>query len=352
MALKKWATAARCRPAVARIVALATCAALGASPARAEPTAQERAASEALFREAKKLALADQIPEACAKFAESQRLDPRLGTLLYLATCHAQEGKTATAWVEFVEVASQAKRAGQREREALAREKAQELEARLSMLVLRAEGREGGLTVRLNGLEIRTLNTALPVDPGPVTIEASAPGKKTWSRTIEIAKGPSTQTATIPRLLDDERASPRPVRSPALGADASPSFASSPAGPSRAGRWIAGGALGGAGAIGVVIGSVFGLRAAQQSADADALCAGKYCWQQGLDGHAAASRSALVSTIAFGAGLTFLAAGAVVVLTAPSAPTASAPTAPPPRAAPSVSLRVSPGPGVAIEGRF
>jgi hypothetical protein len=112
------------------LVAAWACMILGAWEARAEPppsSAQERAAAETLFREARELAIAGKIAEACAGFAESQRLDPHVGTLVYLATCHEQQGKTATAWVEFTEAEAQARRAGLKERIALAHEKAEQL---------------------------------------------------------------------------------------------------------------------------------------------------------------------------------------------------------------------------------
>src|SRR5262245_5300846 len=60
--------------------------------------AQDPAAAEARFREARALLQENRVSEACAKFAESNRLDPSSGTLLNLANCHKTEGKLATAW--------------------------------------------------------------------------------------------------------------------------------------------------------------------------------------------------------------------------------------------------------------
>jgi formylglycine-generating enzyme required for sulfatase activity len=81
------------------------------TPALAQVSQADALAAESLFREAKDLVTGGKTAEACPKFAESQRLDPQIGTLLYLATCHSQEGKSATAWAEFLQAADQAARA-------------------------------------------------------------------------------------------------------------------------------------------------------------------------------------------------------------------------------------------------
>ena len=55
------------------------------------------ATAEKLFQEGRRLMANGSIEEACAKFTESQRLDPSSGTLINLAACHAELGMTASA---------------------------------------------------------------------------------------------------------------------------------------------------------------------------------------------------------------------------------------------------------------
>ena len=65
-----------------------------ASPALAA-NAENAAAADVLFKEAKQLASAGDFARACPKFIESQRLDPSVGTLLNIGNCYEKLGKLA-----------------------------------------------------------------------------------------------------------------------------------------------------------------------------------------------------------------------------------------------------------------
>src|SRR5262245_23729372 len=119
-----------------RGVLLAGALTLSASSAFGAPSPADRVLAESLFQEARDLMNADRVPEACAKFAESYRLDSTLGTLLNLAVCHEKEGKIASAWAEFKDAASMARANHQPDRDAMATKHAESLQGQLSYVVL------------------------------------------------------------------------------------------------------------------------------------------------------------------------------------------------------------------------
>src|ERR1700690_1752913 len=58
---------------------------------------RDAAAAAVLFHEGYKLRQEGKDDAACKKFEESAHLDPMAGTLMNLAECRANQGKTATA---------------------------------------------------------------------------------------------------------------------------------------------------------------------------------------------------------------------------------------------------------------
>jgi hypothetical protein len=178
---------------------------LASAAAYADTTADQRAAAQALFDDARKLIADKKWVEACPKLEESQRLDPGLGTLLNLAECQSQIGKTASAWANFLEAAYQAKASNQAKREATARAHAAALEAKLSRITILAVGAaSAGLEIRRDGVVVAAslVGTAVPVDPGEHTVSASAPGKRPWSTKVVVRAEGHMVSVSVPQLED------------------------------------------------------------------------------------------------------------------------------------------------------
>ena len=204
------------------LVVSASASALGfAAPAAAQPS--NAALAESLFREGKRLSAEKKFADACPKFAESYRLDPGLGTLLNLATCHESEGKPASAWAEFSEAAAQARREGDADRGQLAEEHVKALEPKLAHVSvgLAPGAAVPGLVVKFDGRELSTaaLGVQFPVDPGKHLLEASAPSKQSYAQNFDAPSTPTTLAVTIPVLRDSSTAAvtPAPVIAPAAG---------------------------------------------------------------------------------------------------------------------------------------
>jgi hypothetical protein len=282
--------------------------------AAADPTPAEKALAEALFRQGRDLMNAANFKDACPKLAESQRLDAGLGTLLYLADCHEREGKTASAWGEFSEAASEASRAGQRDREEAARKRMTALEPRLSQLKLAMAAVPDGAVLKLDGktLSMAVLGAAMPVDPGPHRIEVAAPGKRAYSDTIIVPSSPGVKSVEIPALPDDAP--------PVFGAPppAAPALSQTPPGASAneapAPGHTLGYVVGGVGVGALLAGGYFGLRVFSLKQDQDAHCPNKQCDREGLDIQDEAKTAGTLSTVLVGAGLVGVGVGAYLIL--------------------------------------
>jgi len=238
--------------------------ALAPAVSAAEPGGDPVALAEALFQQGKQLLERGDAHAACPKLAESLRLDRATGTLLALAMCHEVEGRLASAWAEYLEVIARAKKDGRADREEAARQWAQKLEARLSTLsvaVPAAVAEIPGLRVRRDSvaLDAPAWSTAVPVDPGPHVVVATAPGRETWTTTVVVAGAAERRTVSVPLLAPDERVATAALASPVISGEAR--GANAP--PHRAPSWIgtlaiAGGALPDSGGP-AVVGEIGGL---------------------------------------------------------------------------------------------
>jgi serine/threonine-protein kinase len=308
-----------------------------AQVARADPSSGEVAMAETLFVDAKQRMASGDYASACPKLAESYRLDPGGGTLTALAVCHEHIGKTATAWAEFGQVASEAHQQGRLDRETFARQHIAALEPGLSKLTVRIAPETAQLPnvqVRRDGALIgpASWGVASPIDPGDHVIEAGALDKHPWRSHVVIDPKGDSKEITIPALTDQPAPSEgEPAVEPSP--EAAPTGREAPPPHRRSGvtQRIAGLSAGGGGIVLLTIGTIFGVEALTKSSDAKHVCGGAaICGDlRAVSENNDAKNAALASDILVGAGVAALGAGAFLFFTAPpgKAPAAESPAA-------------------------
>lgn len=356
----------RLRALVAAFVALATL-----IPGAHASAQSSSAHARVLFREARTLMAKGLFEKACPKLEESLRLDHGMGTQFNLAHCWEQLGRTASAWGLFLDVASAANASGQAKREAAARQRAAALEPKLSRLQIDVPHPAVELKVTRAGEVVgdAAWGTAMPVDPGTHPIEASAPGKKTWSSEVVVVVAGKTKAVTIPELEDDKPAPAFAPEKETRDSRSEPAPVKDTGGIST-GRIVSSTLLAVLGAGGVAVGAGYGLKANSETEAARALCvggeSGNTCDRDRLlpnfDGGQAervernqhvdeSDRATLLAYVGWGVAAAGFVSSAIVLLTAPSGETPGA------EANESTALRVEPllGSdfiGTAVHGAF
>ncbi len=278
-------------------------------------SAADKAQAQALFDDGRHLMEQGKFAEGCRKLEGSQKLDPGAGTLLNLAACYEKNGQIASAWVTYKDaaVASGDRHPDWAKR---ANDKATQLASGVPKLTIAVTDPASGLVVTRDGETVSpsAFSSELPIDAGPHTIEARAPGHKPFTQTVDVPKG-GAKTVTIPAL--DTDATPidtgRPTQLTAFDA------------PTKGNKTqlIIGAAVAGVGVIGLGVGAVFGIVALGKKSDAAANCTADYarCNATGVGQVDDAKSAGTISTVALIAGGVLVAGGLVVALTAPKSET-------------------------------
>jgi len=319
--------------------ALALCCAGVSLPtlANAQAGAAQKAAAESLFDDALKAMKSGHFAEACPKLEESERIDPAIGTLLYLGECYEKTGRTASAWATFREAASAAKAQGESERTRVASARADRLQPSLSKLTLKVvpeTAQLGSLRVTRDNVPLAKalFGVAIPVDPGKYHIVASADGYQNHEADVEVGANGDSKSLEIPALA----VSTTPLAAVASTPDSTPTNPPPPGIPPRNpepepaqggnGLRTAAYVTGALGIVGLGVGSYFGVTAISKNSDAESHCPrGNVCDDaKGESLTKDAKNAAVVSNIAFAAGAAFVVAGVVLYLTSePKAKTES-----------------------------
>jgi hypothetical protein len=311
----------------------------------------DKAGAQVLLNQGLALKKDGKYAEACPKLEESLRLYPSINTQYHLADCHELEGKTASAWIDFQEVADKAKAAGESAKEAKARERAAAIAPKVSYLTIEVASEVPGLEVKRAGkvLGKGVWGARMPVDPGEYEVVAAAPGYVSYSAKFTVKPGGSDDKLTIPALA----AAPPDTTTTTGGTDTTTTTtgtattSDAPSGGSS--RKMIGLIVGGTGIVLMGVGGILALGAKSKYDGAD--CAGSICSQSGADARDSARSTGTVATILFGVGAAALIGGGVLWLTAPSS--SSSASLAPRTASNDVSIKagITPG-GFMLGGSF
>jgi len=279
------------------LVLLGVCSLISTSVATAE--SDDRSAyADYLFQEGVALMKANDCAAAVPKFLSSFRLDPAAASLMNVATCYTESGRTGSAWRTYRKAASLAEAEHDVALKTQAAKALAALEPMLTKLRLVTTKKAPQLSLTLNGEPISSEGAdPIPLDPGENLIEAFAPGHESWQRTLSAREPGTLLVVDVPEL-------------PRLKA------------PNDTSGWRTTAIVAGAvGAAGIVTGLGFGLSAKSAYDDSKAYCDADYCNAHGHDLRETALDRATVSTVAVGLGALATAAGVTLwfAFPAPSA---------------------------------
>jgi hypothetical protein len=266
-------------------------------------SAGDSVSAEAMFQAGREAAVRGDYREACAKFAESQRLDPAPGTLINLGDCKEHLGLFASAWGYYREAADRL--AGDKRAEGL-KARVAAIEPRLSRLTLTlAPGAPGEARILRDDAAVgaASLGVAMPIDPGEHVVVVTAPGREPRRYVVTIGEAESPALALEAGAASREITPPPPP----------PSLPPPPPSPGS-GRTV-GFVIGSLGVASLAAAGVTGVMTIQRKGTVKAECPAQVCRSSvGIDAAAQGTTLSLVSTVTFATGLVGLGVGAYLVL--------------------------------------
>jgi hypothetical protein len=283
------------------------------SVANARADRSDPVAAEALFRAGRAAADRGDYASACAKFEESNRLDPAVGTMFNLAACNEELGKMASAWQLFREAAQRFVPGDARI--GIANARANALEPRLPRLTLAMASASPGAVVLRDGVELgsASLGLPLPVDPGDHVVVVTAPGRAERRYEVRLDLGQTRQMMIEPGAA-------LPVAAPSADVAAAGAHPADRGAPSR----TLGIVLLGAGGASVLASLALGAVALSAKQTVETECRDNRCSSAGLDAADRGNMAATISTVAFGVGMAGAAIGTYLLLAATPTHPASA----------------------------
>jgi len=223
-------------------------------PETTPPTqeSQQEALATELFNRGKELMGDGKHAAACPKFAESAKLDPRVGTLGQLAACEEHLLHLVSARAHWQQAANLARATGD-QRLRLAEKELTRIDALVPKVRITVpRDSPSDMTIRLDKLQVglSSIGVPIPLDPGAHSISVLVAGSPAWNKTFELRANGAVTPIEIPTLEEKEDAAVAP---PAPAAPAPP-----PPRSSTSAMTTVGVVAGGVGIVGLAMGAYFG----------------------------------------------------------------------------------------------
>ena len=291
------------------IIGLVGIAALAPRTAGAQETAP------ALFAEGQRLMSQGKAAEACPKFEKALSLAAQSGTKFNLADCYEKTGKLATSLTLYRQVEDATRQAGQAERSALAKKRADALEPRVPSVVVHApwwaSTPRASITFDGRQLSPGELDKPIRVDMGSHEAIARLDTSETKAQVaVDKERDSKTLAVEAPKV-----AVVAPPVTPVATIEPPHDEPASRGGAQR----TAGIVVGGLGLVAAGVGAVVVLGANSSYSDATSEC-GTTCPPDKTAEANDARDSANFGGIVLGVGVVALVTGAVLFFTAPRSP--------------------------------
>lgn len=299
------------------------------SSARAEEdSATETAAARALAVDGLKLAQAGKCQEAIPKLERAEKLHHSPIVLSRLGECEVSEGNLVAGTEMLRKVLREPLPANPTPALSKAYERAQTVldaaKPKIGGLTISIANPPADLRLTIDGLVVASslIDSELPADPGEHTIEAWAPGFSKASAHVSLGSA-DKKTVTLKLEADPNAPPPVPPSNPQDAVVAPPPPPPSqaappvvtpatdvppPSPPSHAAAYVSWGI----GAVGIGVGTAFGIMTLKDKHDLNGQCSANTCPASSRDAVDSAKKNGNISTIAFGVGGAGLLLGTVL----------------------------------------
>ncbi len=283
-----------------RATVASTCLVLAFAELVAGRASAAPSAGEQLFREGRLAMQNNDYEEACAKFAESQRLEPAPGTALNLGECEERRGHFVAASQAF----SVAAAASTGDKQKYASSRAASVDKKICHLTIRASaGVPPDLVLSISkgpAKEVTSLDTEIKLDPGDVIVHAEAPKHRAKDLTVTLREGKTVELDLGSLEPITPESAPLTVALPTTK-------------PTKSPLPTIGLIVGGVGAASLIVGGVTGVLALDRASTVKDHCNDDLaCDAEGVNAADSGSTLSLVSTITVVAGAAGIAAGGLL----------------------------------------